>query len=542
MTNSQYGVLALILPTLALFAKPISCSLTDAHGIHKQFLVCALATFGISYGSLGLVALLKDPEDHESDFLAWMVMGVLFSFGYTATACVYCMNDALASNYARKNNLSYSKMRIWSCSGWACGALLVMMIGEISWLPFRLPGLIIMVIAIVIDILFLVLWPYEDDFEMFHDGSTVEQRKLSIVGPNTMAYLALSQPRGSISRDMLDKIKAGRSKSVGNLPQMSSFGVPDFKAEFNNNNNSNNGQAVDKKSKKKAKAKKPKEYSNFQIQMILLKMIASSHKSFIRYIGLFILFGVVYGMLFSYQFAFIKAKVAKDDEEFEFMSKFCMIAQSIFGEIPINFIAYDMIKLFGANANMSLALIAQGMRCYFYGHLLPQLGGAWVAIGEALQGPSLGLYWILIVDIGSNYALMVPDFMPELKRRGIIRDQAHEIEVSGCLRASMIGMMSSSMEGFGIALGSFLGGFMSSSLGYNFMWTFCAVISIVVGFANIGWDILTKLVFKRDKRNNATTGRSKKKLGKAIGLEANPRANNMMSVPTITVEDVNSKL
>lgn len=495
-----------MLPTLALFAKPISCSLTDAHGIHKQFLICALATFGISYGSLGILAILKDPADHEHDTLAWMVMCVLMSFGYTATACVYCMNDALASNYARKNNLSYSKMRIWSCAGWAGGALLVILLGDVEWLPFRLPGIIILTIAITTDILFLVLWPYEEDFEMFHDGSTVEQRKLSIVGPNTVAYLARIQSRGSISRDVLERIRAGRSKSVGNMPRLS--------ADLN--------RFDLKKSNSPEKPKKQKEYSNFQIQMLLLKMIATSHKSFIRYIGLFVIFGLVYGMLFTYQLGFFEARVAKDHAEFEFMGKFCMVAQAVLGEIPINYFAYDMIKLFGANANMSIALITQGMRCFFYGQLLPYLGANWVAIPEALQGPSCGLYWILIVDIGSNYALMVTDFMPELKRRGIVRDRAHEMELSGCLRASMIGVMSSSMEGFGIALGSFLGGQISSTLGYDFMWNFCAIISFIAGFSNIGWDISRKLIFKKKAE------KTERIVDKTI--------------PTITIEDVNSKL
>lgn len=454
--------------------------------------------------------MLKDPADHENDFIAWMIMSVLMAFGYTATACAYCMNDALASNYARKNNLSYSKMRIWSCVGWACGALLVIIIGDVEWLPFRLPGTIILAIAIVIDLAFLLLWPYEEDFVMFHDGSTVEQRKLSIAGPNTMAYLAQNRPRGSISHDMLEKIRAGRSKSVGNLPRL-------IAGELNHSNK------LQLEKPKEEEPVKQKTYSNFQCQMILMKMIATAHKSFIRYICLFTVFGIVYGMMFTYQLDYFKAKVAKDHEEFEFMSKFCMIAQSIFGEIPINYFAYDMIRLFGANANMSIALITLGMRCYFYGQLLTYLGANWVVLPEALQGPSSGLYWILIVDIGSNYALMVTDFMPEMKKRGIVRDRAHEIELSGCLRASMIGAMSASMEGLGIALGSFLGGIMSGTLGYNFMWNFCAILSIGTGFINIFWDISRKLIFNKKKPNKENSVNEK-------------------SIPTITVNDVNSKL
>lgn len=474
----------MILPTLALFAKPTACSLADANGIHKQFLICALAVFGISYGSLGILAFLKDPNDHANDRLAWYGMGLLMCCGYAASACIFCMNDALASNYARKHNKSYSMMRVWACVGWASGALLIMVIGDVPWLPFRVPGIIILSVAVTVDILFLSLWPYEEDFEMFHDGSTVEQRKLSIVGPNTMALMAQTRSRGSISRDMLEKIRANRSKSVGNLPRMDGSLVMPTTIDLQKNQ----------------KEEKQKEYTNFQCQMILMKMIASAHKSFLRYIGLFTLFGLVQGMLWTYQLDYFKAAVARDDAEFEFMSTLCMIAQSVFGEILINLVASQMVRMFGCNANMSLALVTLGLRCYFYGHILPHTGALSVVVAEALQGPSLGLYWILIVDVGSNYALMVPDFMPEMKRRGIVRDRAHEMELSGCLRASMIGAMSSSMEGLGVALGSFLGGIISSSLGYNWMWDFCAIISISIGFVNIGWDVATKLLFKRQPK------------------------------------------
>lgn len=494
VTNSQFGLLAFILPALALVAKPISCSLTDAMGIHKQFLVGALSTFGLSYGSLIFVAFMKDHESTDNDLLYWMVICFMMGLGYVAMSCVYCMNDALASNYARKNNMSYSKMRMFSTVGWASGAILVMAIGDIPWLPKMVPGLILMCIAITVDVLFLVCWPYDEDFEMFHDGSTVDQRKLSMVGPNTMAYLAQNQHRkSSISKDMLEKIRSGRSKSVGNLPRLN-YGNLSFKQGL---------EPV--AATKEVKDQEEKEYSNFQCQMLLIKMIASAHKSFIRYIVLFVLFGMVNSMVLAFQFDYFDARIAMDKQESQMMTNLSIVMQSV-GELPIFFFAYDLIRIFGANACVSMAMITLGLRCFVYGRLLPYLGAYWVGVAEVLQGPSFGLYWVLIVDIGSNYALMVSDFMPELKRRGIVKDRAREEELNGCLRASMIGVMSSSMEGLGTSVGALIGGFMSSALGYYFMWDICALLIIIVGFLNIGWDVSTKLLFNRkEKKKEPTT-------------------------------------
>lgn len=509
----------MILPTLALVAKPIACSLTDAHGIHKQFLIGSLAVFGLSYGSLGVLPFIKDITDHSTDFITWVIISIIMSIGYVSVGCIFCMQDALASNYARKHDKSYGRMRAYACAGWATGALLVMVVGDVSWLPFRVVGIIILVTAIVIDILILILWPYKEDFEMFHDGSSSDERKLSIVGPNTVALMAQNNPRGSISRDVLEHMR-GRSKSVGGQPAKSSHQDLSLTL-FNNNSKENERRFDEKKDEDEAPVEEKKEYSNFQCQMILLKMIATQHKSFIRYIVLFTLYGLIQSMIWNYQLDYFKKQIVKDDAEFEFISTLCMIAQSVFGEIAINLVASQMLKAFGSNANLSLALVAIGLRCFYYSNLLPYLGTFSVVFAEALQGPSLGLYWVLIVDIGSNYALMVSDYLPELRRRGVIRDRQHEEELNGCLRATMIGVMSSSMEGLGVALGSLLGGIISAKYGYNIMWNLCAGIGFTAGFVNVGWDLATKLLVKKDSRND--------------------KANNM-TIPTVVVEESTLKL
>lgn len=505
--NTTYGYLAMFLPVVALFVKPISCSVTDANGTHRQFLIGSVATYGLCYGAFAIIPYFKDPEDHDNDTLTWIIICILHTIGSAAVSCLFCMQDALASNYARKNNLSYSRMRIWANVGWALGALGIMVYGDLSWLPFRVPGCIILALLCAADALVLILWPYQEDFEMFHDGSTVEQRKLSIVGPNTMALMASSRmkPRGSISKDMLERIRTGRSKSVGMLP-----------------NSALGKKFEDAKSPEK---KEEKEYTNFQIQMILMKMIAKEHRSFTKYILLFIIFGIVQSMLWTFQFDYFRASVAKTDEEFEFISTLCMIAQSVTGEILINAIASKLIAMFGANANMSLALVTQGMRCYCYSSMTPYMSPWFVFFSEALQGPSLGLYWILIVDVGSNFALMVTDYIPELKRRGIVRNAAHEAEISGCLRATMIGVMSSSMEGLGVAIGAYIGGVVSTNLGYDIMWNACAILAITVGFLNIGWDLLSKLILKKE---------SKRKGGSSA-------ITGHMNVPSIIVESDTAK-
>lgn len=521
VSEQTFGILAMILPALAFFAKPMSCSLADAKGIHRKFLIGSLSVYGISFGScaiLPFMPFIDSTTDGEKSLnvIAWIIICILFCGGYLASCCICCMNDALASNYARKNNLNYGNMRAWANLGWASGALTMMLIDYYTdksnpFLPPRVPGCLLLIISISIDVALLTFWPYAEDFEMFHDGTTVEQRKLSIVGPNTLALMAQKKSRGSISKDILQNIKAGRSKSVGNIPRTTGSIGPLAQQGENLSHATTLNQPEPEK-----------EYSNFQCQMILIKMIAAKHKSFLRYIGLFTIFGMVQGIVWNFQTPYLKNNFP---EQFERVSAISMIVQSV-GEGSINLVASHLLRLFGSNANMSLALVSIGLRCYFYCNLLPAIGTSWIFIPELLQGPSLGLYWILIVDVGSNYALMVPDFMPELKRRGIVRDRQHEEELNGCLRASTIGAMSSSMEGLGVAIGSFVGGIVAGSkgLGYDWMWNGSAALTIWIGLMNIGWDVGNKLVFNKNKKQR--------------------RENNIAlpTLPSIVVEGSNAKL
>lgn len=482
VTNVEFGYLAMVLPILALLAKPMACSITDARGCHKEFLIGALVSFGLSYGSLGIVPFFKDPHDHSSDFVAWILIALLMTIGNVSCACIFSMNDALASNYARKHNKSYARMRIWANLGWASGALVIMTIGEVSWLPFRVLGCMILSAFILADVVIILMWPYPEDFVMFHDGSTVDQRKLSIPGPNTVAALAELRKRGSISRDMLDYIKTGRSKSVGSIPKEENLDKLNHLAVFEPSSGK--------------KTTEP-EYTNFQCQIMLLKMIIGRHKSFVRNMLLFTLLGAMMGCVFNFEYDYFKESIVKDDAEFEFISGLCMIAQVIPSEMLLNFFAADLFRIFGQNANMSLALVAIGLRTFFYANILPYTGSMSVLISESLHGPSVGLYWVLAVDVGSHYALMVSDFIPELKRKGIVRNRKQEQELAGCLRATSIGIMSSSAEGLGMAVGSLLGGFISNQYGYATLWNCCAILGFSTGFINLGWDLVRKLLLSR---------------------------------------------
>lgn len=493
ITNVEFGYLQMLLPLLALVAKPMSCSFTDARGCHKGFLVSSLCAFVLGYGSLAVVPFFKDPEDHANDFAAWCLIASLMTVGSVSLACIFSMNDALASNYARKHNKSYPRMRIFANLGWASGALTIMSIGEISWLPFRVLGCIILTVFVATDVVILLLWPYSEDFAMFHDGSTIDQRKASIPGPNTVAAIAALRKRGSISRDMLESIRAGRSKSLGSLPKADHFQrvghSPSYITKMGTIGENDTGTGTGTVMEEQGR-----EFTNFQCQIALLKMIAGRHKSFVRNIALFTLLGSMIGCVFSFENDYFKEAIVRDDAEFEFLSGLCMIAQVIPGEVMLNFFAGDLLRWFGQNAIMSLALVAMGLRCFFYANILPYAGNMSALISESLHGPSVGLYWVLVVDVGSHYALMVSDFIPELKRRGMVKSPLQEQELAGCLRATCIGIMSASAEGSGFAVGSLLGGFVSSRYGYATMWNCCALLGVAAGFANLGWDLVRKLV------------------------------------------------
>lgn len=439
-----------------------------------------------SYSSLIIVAYLKDPNTHEGDNFYWVLIGLLIFVGSISMACIFCLNDALASNYARKHNVTYGSIRFWSSIGWFTGALTCLLLGfaNITFLRFRVASLLVMFIAISLDIALIVLWPYAEDFEMFHDGTTIQDRKMSIVGPNTLMYIASKQPRLSISKDILDNIKAGRSKSMGAISK--------YKAPLDDT-----FKAIDTIEKKPCK-----EYSNIQCQKMLLKAIAKTHPNLVKYICLFMIYGCLQTAIWTFSFKFLKNVItskAKDlesaENQFDLISPLCLMAQSV-GEVPTYMISGFLLRNFGVNALVSLSFVSLGLRAFFYSNILPYCNPYFVLMAEVLSGPSVGIYFVSSVEIASHYALMVTEFIPKLKSKGIVRDRVHERELEGCLRATMIGLVSGSMEGLGAALGGYLAGEVLQIYDYNYLWFMCAITAWIIGFGNISWDLIQKLVRK----------------------------------------------
>ena len=156
----------MILPFLTLIAKPAICSLADSYKSHRTFLVATMFTYMLGFGGLAILPFYLDLENHTTDSTAWFFICILIPVGYVSAGVLFSLTDSLASNYASKNNTSYSLLRMWSTIGWGSGALLLMAIGETKSLPFRVPGLLILIVVSIIDMLIITLWRNKDDFVM----------------------------------------------------------------------------------------------------------------------------------------------------------------------------------------------------------------------------------------------------------------------------------------------------------------------------------------------------------------------------------------
>lgn len=244
-----------------------------------------------------------------------------------------------------------------------------------------------------------------------------------------------------------------------------------------------------------------KQPSNLKLQMILLKLIMSKHKSLVRFLILFVAYGLVQSCIWNFENDYIKENITKDEKEFEFVSTLCMLAQCLCGEVIIYLLAPKMMEMFGLNANMTLTLFSIGLRCFAYANFLPYVSIYFVILTEALQGPSFGLFYCVLNEAGTKYSLMVDEFIPKLRRRGWVTD-ANEEHIRGCLRATMTGLMGACMEGLGIGVGAFLAGLISTKFGFFTLWNTGAAVGFSAGLINLAIDIIPKVFNLRNSSSN----------------------------------------
>lgn len=159
VSPSQVGILYTILPFVAMVTKPIFCGLADRFNCHKCVLVVSMISTLFGYG-----ILVVTPWFPQASW-SWLFICICVLIANTSMGIVISMNDSIAMREVSNGRASYGSLRVFGTIGWGLLGLLAGVLNENErlklHLPYLLPGIVMFIIVMLLDILFII-WFYND--------------------------------------------------------------------------------------------------------------------------------------------------------------------------------------------------------------------------------------------------------------------------------------------------------------------------------------------------------------------------------------------
>lgn len=439
----------MVLPFVTIGSKIFFCSLADRHRAYRSFFTAFLISALIGYGSFGVLPFFIEPQPEANglNYKTWVMICIMTSVATVSMSVVGCLSDAFAMNSSRKHNISYGLIRLWGTLGWGVSSLALAFINQTDKLPLLVPGLIMTIVLLLLDIFAASIWPHKDDFKLNISCSNIDvEQVVAALSMNSHSTTNLAESNTSY-------------QSTAELSTKDLSGV-----------------------KSRANDKALKEISSVSIQWILFKEVASRRRSIFRYMILFTISGALISLQWSYFFLYLD-KIYKND--FSFISGLSMVGQSMLGELPFFLVSQYVVRLLGRSHTLSISIISIGIRYLLYEYLLPNASMYFVLLTEILQGPSFGLFYVVMTEVGLEYS-DCEEAIVSTADKGIITNNTEQIDkLRQALRATMQSLMSACYEGLGLGMGSIVGGLVIDYCGYSTLWTYSAITAIVLGLVNM---------------------------------------------------------
>lgn len=440
------------LPFVTILTKLYFCSLADRYRAHRSFFIVFLILALLGYGSFAVLPFfVKVPPKPELALEAWIIICLMTSVATISMSVISCLSDAFAINYSKKTNVSYGRIRVWGTIGWGITAILLGYINQIKQLPELVPGLIMLIILIGIDIFAAILWPDESDFEL--DKSNVEvdlDEVISSLSARSNTQKSLQLKSNNIHYGTTDQVPPANGNAIHNTP----------------------GPLDDP--------------SSLSTQWLLFTEVARRRKSIYRYLILFTISGALTALQWSYFFVFLKQIYEPD---FTYISAISMVGQSLLGELPFFLISEKFVEIFGRSHTLSISIISLGIRYFLYRYLLTNASMYFVLLTEAFQGPCFGLFYVVLTEVGLDYSDCEDVIVKAIESDVISNDPQQIQKLRQALRATMQSLMSASYEGLGVGIGSIIGGLVIDNYKFDHLWFWSAMIATGLGFLNMALDV-----------------------------------------------------
>lgn len=438
----------MVLPFVTIGSKVFFCSLADRHQAYRSMFICFLAIAFMGYGSYAVLPFFVAPQPEEQglNLASWIMICIITAVSTIAMSVITCLSDTFAVNTSKRRYTTYGRVRVWGTLGWGASALLLSFINQSKRLPFLVPGLLLTAACILADLIAATLWPYKDDFKL-------ELSSTSTICQNVVTDSP--QKAGASPVTHLTEVKGGnRDHTYKSINDTSSYLL--------------------------STEHPPVDVSSIKIQWKLFKEVARRRKSILVYMTLFTLSGALISLQWSYFFLYMEQIYAND---FEFISGFAMIIDSMLGELPFFLLSSHVIRILGRSQTLSLSFVSIGVRYMLYQFLLPNSNKYFVILSEILQGPSFVLFYVVMTEIGNEYS-ECEDAIQKVIDEGLVPNNPENVKkLRQALKATMQSIVNSCYEGLGLGIGSIVGGLVIQYYGFDNLWFYSALVSLFVGAA-----------------------------------------------------------
>jgi len=152
---TQIGLLYSILPFVSLVVKPLGCALADRLNAHRRVLLCCMSTT-LASNSLLLMILFMCPPQTCPDLTFPLYCGLVL-LANSAMGVSMSVTDSLAIREVTRNpGSTFASIGLWGTLGWGILAAGVINDKSFAAVPYLIPGLIMFMIVIIMDI--IVVW------------------------------------------------------------------------------------------------------------------------------------------------------------------------------------------------------------------------------------------------------------------------------------------------------------------------------------------------------------------------------------------------
>lgn len=223
------------------------------------------------------------------------------------------------------------------------------------------------------------------------------------------------------------------------------------------------------------------------LQVILLKWISQADGRCIKYLWLYVMFGIAYSP-FHFIFLTLEEATKERGNSFSDLAGTVIVSQAAIESIAFYIMPW-LSQIASQTSLLVFGMIILVLRNLFYGYFYytSEISLYWAVVAEWGHGIPYSIYCSLQAEIALMFANQCARFIPKLIELGILSNPVHvsrdtakreEESIKVLLRATMNAIFSGASDGLGQGVGCLVCGLVYDYFGYVNLWRMMLYITI----------------------------------------------------------------